>query len=182
MAGVTGDFGELAALIVGVERLAKPAARKELAQNLAEEYRDFMTECFREGRSPYGEAWAPLKFRTSAGGASQKPLADTGIMKGAATPIGVTADGFKVQVGKTYASTHQFGATIVPKAAKALRFRGVTYVPSKRGGARRKYTGWIFVKRVVIPPRPFAPTFGMPAELQTRFDEAASEFMREIFK
>jgi phage gpG-like protein len=182
VSGVTGDFGKLEELSGALRKLAEPAARKELSKNLAEEYRSFMEECFHEGHGPYGEKWAPLKFRTSAGGASQKPLADTGIMKGAATPLHVSESGFSVQVGKHYASTHQFGAVIRPKAAKALRFRGVTYVPTKNGGARRKYGNWIFVKSVTIPARPFAPTNGMPPELQARFDEAGDEFMREFLK
>jgi phage gpG-like protein len=43
-----------------------------------------------------------------------------------------------------YAAIHQFGGVIVPKNAKALRFK----LPSGQ---------WVTVKKVVIPPRPFFP-------------------------
>ncbi len=194
--GVTGDFSVLARLGEQLKKIATPEARIDFSRNLAEEYRDFMMECFAEGRSPYGQSWAPLKFRHSVGGAGQKPLNGTGLMKGAATPVGITVNGFRVQVGKIYASTHQRGATIVPKNAKALRFRGglvgsiggrqlhgVAYVrtlsKSGRATTKRLQGGFIFVKKVVIPARPFAPIDGIPPELDQRVHEAADDFIQE---
>lgn len=183
MSGVVGDFGALLNLQVKLGALATPSARVSLCRNLAEEYRSFMTECFQSSKSPYGEAWAPLRFRKSSGGYGQKPLLNSGLMKGAIAPINVTATGFRVQVGRKFATTHQFGATIRPKQAKALRFAGVTFTQkvSKLGrrSTSKKWGNFVFAKKVVIPPRPFAPLNGIPAELDSLFHEAADEFIRD---
>jgi len=185
MGGVVGDFGKARKLSAQFKRLTTASWKKAFVQNLAEEYRDFMTYCFRRGESPYGDRWAPLKFRSSANGRGQKPLLNSGIMRGAVTPIGVSATGFKVSVGVKYATTHQYGATIRPKKAKALRFQGVSFKQGGRGtrrqSASRQGGGFVFVKKVVIPARPFAPLNGMPAELDARALEAADDFMRAHF-
>ena len=199
MGAVTGDFGALGELEKKLRALATSSVRTDCVKNLAEEYRTFMLECFEEGRSPYGQTWAPLKFRHSVGGRGQKPLNGTGLMKGAATPINITDSGFRVQVGRKYATTHQYGATIVPRNAKALRFRGglvgsiggkqlhgTAYVrtvsKSGRATTKRLQGGFIFVKKVVIPARPFAPIDGIPPELDERMYEAADDFMQEYFR
>lgn len=181
MSGVTGDFAALEELAEKFRKLTTSEARIELSKNLAEEYTDFMVECFRESRSPYGQAWEPLRFRSSGGGRGQKPLLNSGLMRGATSPVDIREYGFTVQVGRDYASTHQKGATIVPRNAKALRFAGVIYEARGRGRARRKGTGFIFRKKVVVPARPFAPINGMPDELQERLDEAGSEFIHDYF-
>jgi phage gpG-like protein len=55
----------------------------------------------------------------------------------------VTSTFAKLSNPMLYAGVHQFGATITPKNAKALRFQS--------GGK------WFTVKKVVIPARPFFP-------------------------
>lgn len=91
---------------------------------------------FRAGRSPYGQAWAPLKLRAG------QPLRDTGALQRSIT---MSATGNEVVIGtnRVGARVHQFGATIVPVRAKVLAFPG----PG----------GMIFAKRVVVPARPFMP-------------------------
>lgn len=185
MGGVVGDFAEAEKLAQQFASLKTAKWKKAFVANLAEEYRDFMTERFRAGESPYGDKWVPLKFRSSANGKGQKPLADTGVMRGAITPINVTSSGFKVSVGVKYATTHQFGAVIVPKKAKALKFRGVSYKQVGKGTRRqhgkRRYSGWIFVRKVTIPARPFAPLQGIPAALAADVQDASDDFMEAHF-
>lgn len=180
MTAVTGDFKELQELANKFERL--PSVRIELARSLAEEYANFMKDCFQESHGPYGETWEPLKFRTSANGAAQKPLLDTGIMHNAIHPASIREDGFEVVVPQAYATTHQHGATIVPKNAKVLCFPGpVSYSRSQSGRVTRRTSGKIFAKKVVIPARPFAMDKGIPPELDTLFNEAANEFLKDFF-
>lgn len=125
--------------------------------------------CFRSGQSPWGDPWAPLRFRAirrnNAGtrpsrtgraqaranqrGAAGQPLRDTGrLMRSfvaqpdsSGVTVGTQA---RTQSGVPYAAVHQFGATIFPKKGKFLVF------PGPDGGL-------IFAKRVRIPARPFLP-------------------------
>jgi phage gpG-like protein len=178
--GLTGDFSVLHVLRARFQKLSTPAARLLVVRSVAEEYRTYMTECFHAGQSPYGQTWAPLKLRSSVGGRSQVPLSDTAIMRAAITPRDITESGFRVVVSHPGACVHQYGAVIKPKTAKALRFRGVSYVQSKSGRPRRKYTGWIFAKQVTIPARPYAPLNGAPPALDARVQEAADEAILEL--
>lgn len=105
---------------------------------------------FKMGRSPYGQAWSPLKIRQG------QPLRDTGRLQESINyRVGGSGDDQYVDVGtnygpleggKTVAAVHQYGAVIKPKTAKFLRFMGAN--------------GFIFAKRVVIPARPFLPIQG----------------------
>lgn len=92
---------------------------------------------FRDGQGPGGVPWkASWRARTSGG----QTLIDSGALR---TSIHREADAAGVSVGTNvrYAAVHQFGAVILPRKAKALRF--------KAGGR------WRSVKRAVIPARPF---------------------------
>jgi phage virion morphogenesis protein len=93
--------------------------------------------CFKLGIDPWGSPWAALKLRKG------QPLRDTGRLN---RSIAAQADDSGVTVGTnvSYAPTHQFGATIVPKKAKRLVFPGP-------GGSL------IFAKKVTVPARPFLP-------------------------
>ena len=185
MGGVVGDFAYARRLSAQLRRLLTPSMKQAFVANLAEEYRDFMMDCFQQSRSPYGDKWAPLKFRSSANGRGQKPLMNSGLMRAAATPIAVTATGWKVSVGRVYATTHQYGATIVPKRKKALRWAGASFTQVSKGKrgqhAKRSASGFVFARRVVIPARPFAPLNGMPPELDLRAKAAADDFMHAHF-
>ena len=112
MAALVGDTVQLEVLAQRVAKFGTAAQKVALVKVLGEEYRDFMSECFRDGRSPYGEKWLALKFRSSKGGAGQKPLLDTGLMRAACTYRDVTPSGFRVAVGLIYATTHQYADQI----------------------------------------------------------------------
>lgn len=51
----------------------------------------------------------------------------------------------EVFINRKYATTHEYGAVIVPVKKKALRFK-------PRGAGRGQY---VFAKRVIIPARPY---------------------------
>lgn len=89
---------------------------------------------FRQGISPTGEKWAPLKIRKG------QPLRDTGRLQNS---IQFRSNDEEVVIGTNvkYAPTHQFGAVIRPKNGKRLRFIGSN--------------GPVFAKQVTIPARPF---------------------------
>lgn len=100
---------------------------------------------FRGAKSPRGNAWKPLKFRTGA------PLRNTGNLLGS---IVAKRDGDGVLVGtnlrlpnngNSLGAVHQFGMTILPKKGKYLVFPGMNG------------KGLVFAKKVVIPARPFMP-------------------------
>ncbi|MBX9812229.1 MAG: phage virion morphogenesis protein [Burkholderiales bacterium] len=99
---------------------------------------------FHTGTDPYGQKWAPLKTR------SGQPLRDKGHLMGS---IDYQVEGNSVTIGTnmSYAPTHQFGATIEAKNAKALRF----IVEGKP----------VFIGRghkITIPPRTMFPLDGLP--------------------
>lgn len=135
--GITGDFRELEALHAKVREAARGGLKERLLKAAATAALTEAQLGFRESVDPTGMPWAPLKFRTG------KPLRDTGRLANSFTSR-PTERGFVVGTNVSYAATHQYGATIVPKNRKELRFKG-------RG------KGWIFAKRVVIPARPMVP-------------------------
>ncbi len=94
---------------------------------------------FRQGMSPYGDAWAPVKGR------SGQPLRDTGILQRGITPSATDTEGTITAGGAAsrYAPVHQFGATITAKNHPYLTFKV---------GDR-----WVRTKSVKIPARPFLP-------------------------
>ena len=190
MGGVTGDSKQLRELIGKFEQLATPKVRKDLVNNLAEEYTSFAKGCFAASQSPYGQPWAPLHKTTresAEGEASQKPLMNTGLMNMAITPTNITADGFLVSVSRSYASVHQFGAKIVPRNAKVLVWGGKKFTGFSKKGKKLKSpkvetTGPFFAKSVTIPARPYLPLDGWPSDLKDRLMETASEFLEKHFE
>lgn len=111
--------------------------------------------CFRLGTSPWGVPWKPLnpKFRTG------QPLRDTGRLQ---RSINSQTQGDAVVVGTNvrYAATHQFGATIFPKNAEHL-------AAGTAGG------GVAFLKKAVIPSRPFMPLVAGAVQLPPAWARSA---------
>ncbi len=99
---------------------------------------DLTRERFAQGNAPDGTPWKPSQRALRDGG---QTLVDKRRLEGSITheadPEGVT-----IGTNVVYAAAHQFGATIVPKNKKRLRF----FVPG---------AGWVFAKKVTLPPRPF---------------------------
>lgn len=144
--------------------------------------------CFKLSVSPWGEPWAPLKFRAprrtnngkrlsatgraqvkaNAAGAPGKPLVNTGRLR---SSIVAKADAKGVTIGTNVkgAATHQFGATIVPKTAKRLVF------PGPNGAL-------IFAKKVTIPARPFLPIRGGQVVLPFTWAAAVVEQLKLALK
>lgn len=105
---------------------------------------------FRNAQAPGGGAWKPLNpfFRTG------KPLRDTGRLYGS---IQAKADGDAVLVGTnlrtpggghSLGAIHQYGATVEPKKVGGLL------------GPIKSTKGFVFIRRAVIPARPFMPLDG----------------------
>lgn len=91
-----------------------------------------------QGVRPDGTAWTPSQRAVREGG---QTLLDTRQLEDSLTH---EADDKGVTIGTSLlkARALHFGATIVPKIKKFLRF----YIPG---------AGWVFAKKVVLPPRPF---------------------------
>lgn len=124
----------LAALIAAGEDLTTPLNRVGAA------WAGRVGTHFLAGTDPYGAPWQP----TIRGG---QVLVDTGRLR-RSIDFQASADGLAVGTNTLYARVHQFGATIVPKVAKFLRFK----IGKK----------WVTTKKVTIPARPFLPLQGLP--------------------
>lgn len=92
---------------------------------------------FEDQASPVGVPWARSRRAASVGG---QTLVDTGRLRASITHR-AARNAVEVGTNVRYAGTHQFGATIVAKTPKGLRFR--------IGNA------WITKRQVTIPARPF---------------------------
>ncbi|MCA0338480.1 MAG: phage virion morphogenesis protein [Proteobacteria bacterium] len=117
---------------------------------------------FETQTSPDGKPWEKLKPLTVAtrGGATGPILRRRGhLMRSGAWQLSGTT--LRVGVNTIYAGVQHFGATIVPKKAKRLAIP----IPAGRGG--RNKAGFVFAKKVTIPPRPIVG-FGPKDELATR--------------
>lgn len=120
------------------DALAKALDARKILEPVARKLLALVKLGFKVSTSPYGEKWAPLKFRNG------QPLRDTGLLQNSFfTRYGPNF--FDFGTNRVGARVHQFGATIVPVKAKMLRFfaKG-SKVP-------------IFRKSVTVPARPFLP-------------------------
>lgn len=132
--------------------------------------RDRVRLGFKFSKSPYGEAWAPLRIRKG------KPLVNSGRFRssidfrvggdGASEYVDVGTNFGPLPGGKSIAAVHQFGATIVPKQAKFLRFMGAN--------------GYI-TKKVVIPARPFLPIVGDDLVMPDAWSTAVIKALKRHF-
>jgi phage gpG-like protein len=166
-----GDDARLSLFTKQLRALTSAAGRRSIVNALAEEAIAQTQLGFAESRDPYGRSWEPLKLRVGG-----KPLLDRGRLR-ASIAKEVSASGFRLGSNLIYARVHQYGATIRPVRAKALRFRGVSY----RGG-RRKYSKWIFAKKVVIPRRQYIPEGRLGPIWSKAFAQAARRAMFRILQ
>jgi len=134
--GVTGDINGMKKLADQIRELTTAGFKLELSQVLAAAAMKQVADEFRQSRDPYGNQWKRPVLRNG------QPLLDTGRMRNAVS-VEARPNGFRLRIATRYAVTHQYGATISPRNAKALRF--------KAGG--RYYT----LKRVTIPRRQMLP-------------------------
>lgn len=94
---------------------------------------------FKNGRSPYGDTWKPLKYRDG------QPLRDKGLLQNSIT-YNAESDSVSIGTNAIQAKVQNFGAVITPRTAKTLRF----FIGNRA----------IFAKQVVIPSRLFMPIVG----------------------
>ena len=124
----------------------------------------------RQGRDPYGKAWAPLTSR------SGQPLRRTGNnIQRSWTAGGETPNTFVFGSRFKYLATHQYGALILPKSGnwrRRLRFRTET-------------SGLVYAREVTIPQRQLVPekdTGGLGAEWLKAFEATVRRYIEEKMK
>ncbi|NDY73981.1 phage virion morphogenesis protein [Desulfobacter hydrogenophilus] len=112
--------------------------RQELAETLGEQFVSATLGRFETGTGPDGEEWAKSARAENESG---RTLVDKGGLKGS---INYEASSTAVAVGtsdQVKGAIHQFGGTIKPKSAGALKFK----TPN----------GFVITKKVEIPARPY---------------------------
>ncbi len=116
---------------------ALPTAR-DVLEPVARKLLTLIRLGFKFSKSPWGETWEPLKLR------SGQPLRDKGHLRDSIVPA-YGPDYVDIGTNHVGAKVHQFGATIRPVRAKALRFFAEgSNIP-------------IFRQQVTIPARPYLP-------------------------
>jgi phage gpG-like protein len=170
MGGVSGDFAKLSRLQAKVKALATSDTRVRFANVMGAEALAQVQLGFRESRNPYGEPWPELGLR--AGG---KPLLDTGRLRSSFSYRARPA-GFTIGTNFIGAAVHQYGATIRPKRAKFLRFRG------KIHGRKRRFTEWIFAREVTIPQRMMVPEGRLGPIWSKALQETGKRFISRLMK
>lgn len=140
---ITGNFRGLHKLTDDVARLADPAWRRGLAQNLGEEALNQVAEGFARTRDPSGRKWKRSGRVVERGG---QTLSMTARLRRSFAAGGVDASpsGFRIGSNVLYAKVHQYGAIIKARNRPFLTFR----TPDG---------GWVKVKRVRIPIRRMIP-------------------------
>lgn len=155
--GFKGDTARLRELVEGFKRMGRPGWNAKLMSVLAQDAVALTQECFEAGRDPYGKPWAKLTSRHG------QPLRDRGLLMNSLHGRAAGTKGFRVKTSHPGAMLHNFGGTIVPKAAKALRFK--------------VHGRWVYAKRVVVPKRQFFPDTGRtPKAWASTFEDSARAF------
>ncbi len=140
----------------------------------------------RLGRDPYGNKWAPLTSRTGL------PLRRTGnnIQRNwNAQTLSPTR--FVFGSGFRWIKTHQYGAVIRPKRARALRFwvEGASAVQSFKEGSFKIKKGQatqmtlVFARKVVIPRRQLVPevsTGGIGKIWFKAFERTTNAYVKQL--
>ena len=129
--------GALDALRERVRLVSSPAFSAERSQLLASAATKQVADCLRESRDPYGAAYKPLTSRDGV------PLrGPTGQLFNSTHPV-QTGGGFEIVIDAHHPKTHNYGAVIKAKTARALFFmvRGVK----------------VFAQKVTIPKRQIVP-------------------------
>lgn len=128
--------GALQRLRVRVRRLDSPAFRGQVNQVAAATTVAELTHGFIDQRDPYGKPWEKLTSRDG------QALRNRGLML-ASAHADARPGGSQLIVDQGHPKTHNYGATIMPRAARALRFM-------VRGAA-------VFAQQVIIPKRQMVP-------------------------
>ena len=122
---------------------------------------------FDDHKSPKGTPWTPLSTLTRQRKRNPRMLVENpqaGLKATLAWQV-IGSDTVAVGSNKKYAATHQFGAIIRPKKAKALAIPTVA--------------GVIFAKKVTIPARPF---LGLSEDDEGDLRNILADYLRGILK
>jgi len=165
-----GDFTKLARLQAKLKTLAGNDIRLKYANVMGAAALAETQLGFRESRDPYGVPWKPLLLR--AGG---KPLLDTGRLRSSFS-YQPRVSGFSMGTNFIGGRVHQYGATIRPKRAKFLRFKG------KIHGRTRRTTGLISALQVTIPRRQMVPEGRFGSIWSKAFHDTDKRFVLRIMK
>jgi phage virion morphogenesis protein len=151
------DSGSIRAGFAGLQKLGHDTrpAMTAIGHGLVET----TSRRFESGTDPEGKAWQKWSPAYAKVTTSRSILRSQSGNSGLMGSLTSEADARSVRVGsnKVYAAVHQFGATIVPKNAKSLRFMLGSRV--------------VFAKKVTIPARPYLG-FG-PKDRQVVHDEVS---------
>lgn len=160
---MTGARIELTGADAAIATLARAEAELQNPFEMYESIGEAMVTStklrFDEGVDPEGSPW-PISLRVLFEGG--KTLIDSAALKGSITHIS-SADQVEWGTDLDYAATHQFGATITPKSADALRFS----IPG---------IGFITSQGVTIPARPF---IGLSEDDKSKIETIANDFLSE---
>lgn len=162
---LTGSFRELDRLIRFADRLRQPQFVEGLVKNLGQAALNQIDESFAGQKDPWDRPWKPSRRAEAVGGQTLRKSGRLQRSMTARSALKTDPQGFEVGTNVRYAATHQYGATIVPKAKKALRFRV--------GRA------WVQTRRVVVPARPFIPEPQLSPRWEGAFEEAAAAYLEK---
>lgn len=141
------------ALKAALQKVYLEARTSKLFQTMGNDLVQEIRLAMSQGQDPWGGIHEPLKSRVGV------PLLDTRQHLYNRLTYNVLSNGVEVglmdPVG--YSKVHQFGAVIVPKRAKFLKFR--------------IGNDFIFTKRVEIPARPYLPIRNDRVELPEAWGE-----------
>lgn len=107
--------------------------------------------CFKLGTDPYGQPWAPLKYRKG------QPLRDTGRLNRSITSV-ADSNGVTIGTNVVYARAHQRGKSkpetrrITQAFGKPLKFPVIVNVPNPNVPARRFMPLSESTDQVALPP------------------------------
>ena len=167
-----GDFAALKELIRAARRLATPQGRAGVVKAAAWGALSALEERFATATDPKGQPWKPSLRAQLEGG---QTLSDTGRLRRSFSVRATGSWGFTIGTNVRYAAPHQFGATIVPKRARYLRFRLAEGRGKRKGGKGR----WVATTQVHLPARPFFPEGNDLGRYATHMAEAIQAYLRK---
>lgn len=162
---ITGSFRDLDRLIRNLQRLAQPGFARGLAANLGQAAINQIDESFAGQKDPWDRPWKPSIRAETTGGQTLRRTARLQRSMTSKAALAVSPQGFEVGTNVRYAATHQYGATIQPAKARALRFK----IGKK----------WVQAAVVKIPARPFIPEPELSPRWERAFEEAAEAYLKE---
>ena len=149
-ASLSGNFAALRKLVRATRHLTTPRGQVGVVKAAAFGALSALEERFATTTDPQGRPWPPSLRAQLEGG---QTLSDTGRLRRSFSARVLGPAGFTLGTNVRYAAPHQFGAVIVPKRARCLRFRLAGGRGRRKGGRGR----WVSARRVALPPRPFFP-------------------------